>query len=200
MQNAAKPRPRAQRLIAKPCRHGIRSSGRPDKKLKISLDIFSALCYYNKAVADVAHLVERHLAKVEVASSSLVIRSKRILPIGGVFFILWIKGMIDLLTWNQVKEIAEKLKDEMGTYKIDWSEDIVCVVYRVDRFDYGGVSQIDRHIDIECSFGEYYEIGEESALFQWIRARCNLPLWQENQETILYQKPFCHGTKDNVKK
>ena len=27
--------------------------------------------------ADVAHLVERHLAKVEVASSSLVIRSKR---------------------------------------------------------------------------------------------------------------------------
>ena len=29
------------------------------------------------AVADVAHLVERHLAKVEVASSSLVIRSSK---------------------------------------------------------------------------------------------------------------------------
>ena len=29
------------------------------------------------AVADVAHLVERHLAKVEVASSSLVIRSRK---------------------------------------------------------------------------------------------------------------------------
>ena len=28
-------------------------------------------------IADVAHLVERHLAKVEVASSSLVIRSKK---------------------------------------------------------------------------------------------------------------------------
>ena len=28
--------------------------------------------------ADLAHLVERHLAKVEVASSSLVIRSKKI--------------------------------------------------------------------------------------------------------------------------
>ena len=28
--------------------------------------------------ADLAHLVERHLAKVEVASSSLVIRSKTI--------------------------------------------------------------------------------------------------------------------------
>ena len=28
--------------------------------------------------ADVAHLVERHLAKVEVASSSLVVRSKKL--------------------------------------------------------------------------------------------------------------------------
>ena len=31
--------------------------------------------------ADVAHLVERHLAKVEVASSSLVIRSISLMPI-----------------------------------------------------------------------------------------------------------------------
>jgi hypothetical protein len=31
----------------------------------------------NPAVASVAHLVERHLAKVEVASSSLVTRSKK---------------------------------------------------------------------------------------------------------------------------
>ena len=41
------------------------------------------LCWESKlrkqfnTFADVAHLVERHLAKVEVASSSLVIRSKR---------------------------------------------------------------------------------------------------------------------------
>ena len=33
-------------------------------------------CGANRTYADVAHLVERHLAKVEVASSSLVIRSK----------------------------------------------------------------------------------------------------------------------------
>ena len=39
------------------------------------LDKTLGVCYYNKALADVAHLVERHLAKVEVASSSLVIRS-----------------------------------------------------------------------------------------------------------------------------
>ena len=42
------------------------------------LDKPLGVCYYNKALADVAHLVERHLAKVEVASSSLVIRSIRI--------------------------------------------------------------------------------------------------------------------------
>ena len=33
---------------------------------------------YSKIFADLAHPVERHLAKVEVASSSLVIRSKLI--------------------------------------------------------------------------------------------------------------------------
>ena len=37
--------------------------------------------------ADVAHPVERHLAKVEVASSSLVVRSKRVPAIAGAFFI-----------------------------------------------------------------------------------------------------------------
>ena len=40
------------------------------------IDIYYLLCYNKPANADVAHLVERHLAKVEVASSSLVIRSK----------------------------------------------------------------------------------------------------------------------------
>ena len=37
-------------------------------------------------VASVAHLVERHLAKVEVASSSLVTRSKNSCPFGWEFF------------------------------------------------------------------------------------------------------------------
>ena len=38
--------------------------------------------------ADLAHLVERHLAKVEVAGSSPVIRSKKITaPIGAVIFL-----------------------------------------------------------------------------------------------------------------
>ena len=37
---------------------------------------------YHEPYADVAHLVERHLAKVEVASSSLVIRSSFVESVG----------------------------------------------------------------------------------------------------------------------
>ena len=47
------------------------------KKIEKMLDKFESIGYNNQALrdADVAHPVERHLAKVEVASSSLVIRS-----------------------------------------------------------------------------------------------------------------------------
>ena len=40
------------------------------------LDKDDTVWYYNPCSAGLAHLVERHLAKVEVASSSLVARSK----------------------------------------------------------------------------------------------------------------------------
>ena len=54
------------------------------------LDKTLGVCYYNKALADVAHLVERHLAKVEVASSSLVIRSiEKTRSDDRVFFVLF---------------------------------------------------------------------------------------------------------------
>ena len=39
------------------------------------LDKEKTFWYYNPCSAGLAHLVERHLAKVEVASSSLVARS-----------------------------------------------------------------------------------------------------------------------------
>ena len=42
---------------------------------RFTLDKTIDILYNSQAVADLAHLVERHLAKVEVASSSLVIRS-----------------------------------------------------------------------------------------------------------------------------
>ena len=42
--------------------------------------------------ADVAQLVERNLAKVEVASSSLVVRSERSLPLVGASTVGWPRG------------------------------------------------------------------------------------------------------------
>ena len=48
---------------------------------RFTLDKTRDILYNSQAVADLAHLVERHLAKVEVASSSLVIRSKFFLPL-----------------------------------------------------------------------------------------------------------------------
>ena len=61
--------------------------------LKKVLDNAGSIRYNNQALknsgncAGVAHLVERHLAKVEVASSSLVFRSKWDGPFGSVFFV-----------------------------------------------------------------------------------------------------------------
>ena len=49
----------------------------PARKCKITLDKAQIICYSTNCSAGVAHLVERHLAKVEVASSSLVARSKK---------------------------------------------------------------------------------------------------------------------------
>ena len=45
------------------------------KKFQKALDKDETFWYYNPCSAGLAHLVERHLAKVEVASSSLVARS-----------------------------------------------------------------------------------------------------------------------------
>ena len=51
--------------------------------------------------ADLAHPVERHLAKVEVASSSLVIRSKQKTPLG-VFFV-W----SNRITWLEQGNVVQ---------------------------------------------------------------------------------------------
>ena len=44
--------------------------------------------------AGVAHPVERHLAKVEVASSSLVTRSKKIRNVSSVPYFIWYRGQV----------------------------------------------------------------------------------------------------------
>ena len=55
---------------------------------KNNLTIQNLSVIISLAIADVAHLVERHLAKVEVASSSLVIRSRKSRASGFLFFCL----------------------------------------------------------------------------------------------------------------
>lgn len=99
--------------------------------------------------------------------------------------------MIEL---KDVQQISSKLSMEMmGMESDDLSEEISCIVYRTDVFETDDV-MIDRHIDIEYSFGEYYEVCEDTSLFQFICTLCNLPLLQEEQEIILYQKNTADDT------
>ena len=56
---------------------GKRAAKKAGKKEKKALDRKRLACYNTSCSAGVAHLVERHLAKVEVAGSSPVARSKK---------------------------------------------------------------------------------------------------------------------------
>ena len=61
----------------------VKKSAEAEKRL----DNSPSMPYNNHCCAGVAHLVERDLAKVEVASSSLVARSKKKTPVGVSFFL-----------------------------------------------------------------------------------------------------------------
>ena len=87
-----------------------------------------------------------------------------------------------MITINDVKQISKKISLENGISENDLSEDVSEIVYRTDVFECDDASIIDRHIDIEYSFGDYYEAHEDSPLFQFICALCNLSLAQEEEE------------------
>lgn len=87
-----------------------------------------------------------------------------------------------MITINEVKQISKKISLENGISENDLSEDVSEIVYRTDVFECDDASIIDRHIDIEYSFGDYYEVYEDSPLFQFICALCNLSLEQEQEE------------------
>lgn len=92
-----------------------------------------------------------------------------------------------MITINEVKQIISKLSLEKGISDDNLSEDVSEIVYRVDVFECGDTPIIDRHIDIEYSFGDYCEIREDNSLFQFISTLCNLSLGQKEEEIILYQ-------------
>lgn len=95
-----------------------------------------------------------------------------------------------MIAIDDLKQISKKISLENGMSDDNLSEDvseISEIVYRIDVFECDDTPIIDRHIDIEYSFGDCYEVHEENPLFQFICALCNLSLAQEEEEIILYQ-------------
>ncbi len=56
-------------------------------------------------IAKVAHLVERDLAKVEVAGSSPVFRSKKFQTVFGIFF--WFTRVVELVDTQDLKSCGQ---------------------------------------------------------------------------------------------
>jgi len=75
-----------------------------------------------------------------------------------------------VITMDEVQKISHKIALENGISDDTLSGDISNIVYHIDVLECGDTSIIDRHIDIEYSFGEYYEVREDTLLFQFI---CN---------------------------
>ena len=91
---------------------------------------------------------------------------------------------MNILTRSEVEKICKQLF--MEDCNID--EEISCIVYRIEMYDVGTDHLIDRHIDIEYSFGDYYEVCEDTPLFEYICTLCSLSKPEEEQELILYQE------------
>ncbi len=91
-----------------------------------------------------------------------------------------------MLTMDDVRQISQRISLENGISDNDLSEDVSEIVYCTDVFECGDTPIIARHIDIEYSFGDYYEVHEDNPLFQFICALCGLSFAQE-EEIILYQ-------------
>ena len=64
-----------------------------------------------------------------------------------------------MVTMDNLEQITRKLSLEIGIPNDEVMEDISSIVYYVDVFECDGdTSIIERHIDVEYSFGEYYEV------------------------------------------
>lgn len=94
-----------------------------------------------------------------------------------------------MITTYEIRQIMNKLFPENSfTQGMGLIEDISCIIYRNDIFECDDKTIHSKHIDIEFSFGESYEIPQASPEFQFICNICNLALPEETQELIIYQK------------
>ena len=92
-----------------------------------------------------------------------------------------------MITMDDIRQISQKISLENGISDDDLSEDVSEIVCRTDVFECGDTPIIDRHIDIEYSFGDCYEVHEDNPLFQFVCELCSLSLAQEEEKIILYQ-------------
>lgn len=95
-----------------------------------------------------------------------------------------------MMNLNGVKQVINKLAlEKTMVQNNDLSNEVSCIVYRVDIFKRGDDNIISRHIDIEFTFGDYYEICEDNSIFQYICSLCGLQTsMKEQDEVLLYQK------------
>lgn len=94
-----------------------------------------------------------------------------------------------MITTNEVRQIMNKLIPENSSMSDNGLvEDVSCIIYQDDIFECDDKIIHNKHIDIEFSFGEYYEIPQDTPVFQFICNICNLALPEETQEFIIYQK------------
>lgn len=94
-----------------------------------------------------------------------------------------------LFKLDDVKQICQKISLENFEMPDEiLYEDIYCIIYRCDLIKCDNMVLTYRHIDIEYSFGEFYEICEDTSLFRYINTLYNLLLLKENKEIVLYQK------------
>ena len=95
-----------------------------------------------------------------------------------------------MLNLSEIKKIINKLAlEETMAQNDDISKEVSCIVYRTDIFECGDDNIISRHIDIEFTFGDYYEICEDNPAFQYICSLCSLQTsMKEQDEIMLYQK------------
>ncbi len=96
-----------------------------------------------------------------------------------------------MLTLDQMKEICHRVSLENTGTPDDadaLSEDVSQIIYRRDEIDCDGTVIVDRHIDMEYSFGDYYEMFEGTPLFAYISGICLLPEGEGETEVVLYQE------------
>lgn len=89
------------------------------------------------------------------------------------------------MTDKQINNIIKKLNSEYIS-----KEDISKITFYSEIIKYGNTIKINKHINIDFTFGDYIELHESEELYKYIFNLCNLCLSKAEDETTitLYQK------------